>query len=384
MFSQSWSGRFDQLTGDPVASSELRRLLDLAIQIQQIGAPTGHEQERAAFVLNAFSREGLKDVDLDGLGNVYGRLPGGSQRPPLIISAHLDTVFPGGTACTTTQAGDRIEGPGIGDNSLGVAALLGLVWALRQSQMEFSSDVWLVANVGEEGLGNLRGMKQVTQRFGGAVLGYVVVEGTALGHVYHRAVGSRRYRVTARTAGGHSWSDYGQPSAIHELSRLVTRLTSLPVPTMPRTTLNVGVISGGTGVNVLAAEAHFELDVRSEGVETLAAMASRVESEIQAAQKPGVDLDVEVIGERPAGMVPADHPLVRLAVECLAEQGIAASLTAGSTDANVPLSLGYPAIVLGITTGGGAHTLHEYINIAPIPGGMAQLVNFVERLLAGR
>jgi tripeptide aminopeptidase len=162
----------------------------------------------------------------------------------------------------------------LGDNSLGVAALFGLVWALRERKIELEGDVWFVANVGEEGLGDLRGMKAIVDRFGADVLAYLVLEGMALGHVYHRAVGVKRYRVKARTKGGHSWSDYGQPSAVHELAKLVVQLTALDLPKEPRTTMNVGKISGGTSVNVIAAEAFMDLDLRSEGQEALAELVS--------------------------------------------------------------------------------------------------------------
>jgi acetylornithine deacetylase/succinyl-diaminopimelate desuccinylase-like protein len=279
-----------------------------------------------------------------------------------------------------TREEDRIYGPGIGDNSLGVAALFGLLWVLRERKEKPAGDIWLVANVGEEGLGDLRGMKAVTDRFGADVLAYLVLEGAALGHVYHRAVGVRRYRVSARTAGGHSWSDYGQPSAVHELARLVTQITALPVPTHPRTTLNVGLISGGTGVNVLASEATLELDLRSESVDTLNELIGQVEQKITSANRDGVTIAMETIGQRPAGEIALNHPLVKLAGECISEKGLNPVFTSGSTDANVPLSLDYPAVVLGITTGGSAHTVHEYIDVAPVKSGMEQLTEFVSRV----
>ena len=247
----------------------LDRLLVLAIRIQQIPAPTLDEKQRAEFVREQFVNEGLQDVSGDSAGNVFGRLAGKGTERPLIISAHLDTVFPRNTSLHSTRQEERIYGPGIGDNSLGVASLFGLLWLIRQRDLELAGDIWLVANVGEEGLGDLRGMKAVVERFGSEVQAYLVLEGTALGHIYHRAIGVQRYRVRMRTVGGHSWSDYGQPSAIHELAQLVTQITALPVPVSPRTTLNVGLISGGTGINVLAAEAMLELDLRSEAIEAL-------------------------------------------------------------------------------------------------------------------
>ncbi len=356
------------------------RLLNLAIQIQQIPAPTFAEKARAEFVRELMVKERLLDVSMDTVDNVYGRLPGDGTGKPLIVSAHLDTVFPLETSLATTRKEDRVYGPGIGDNSLGVAALFGLLWALRQSVYKTPGDIWLVGNVGEEGLGNLRGMQALVDRFGADVLAYLVIEGTALAHVYHRAIAVQRYRVAVRTAGGHSWSDYGQPSAIHELARIVTQMTSLPLPASPRTSLNVGLISGGTGVNVLAPEATLELDVRSEDPQALDGLVRRVEEIVQAANREGVQSQMGMIGQRPAGQIAQDHPLVRLAEQCLSERGLRASFTSGSTDANIPLSRGYPALVLGITTGGSAHTVQEYIDISPIEQGIQQLVEFVQRV----
>ena len=358
----------------------LNRLFVLAIQIQQIPAPTTDEKARGEFIRGLFIKEGLIDVSGDIVGNVYGRLAGEGTQPPLIISAHLDTVFPRNTSLHSTREEGRIYGPGIGDNSLGLAALFGLVWLLREREVNLPGDIWFVANVGEEGLGDLRGMKAVVERFGSNVRAYLVLEGTALGHVYHRAIGVRRYRVTVLTVGGHSWSDYGQPSAVHELAHLVTKITALPVPANPRTTLNVGLITGGTGINVLASEAKLELDLRSETIEALGDLVQRVEEKIRSANKEGVRVEMEVIGKRPAGEIGTDHPLVRLAGECLSVQGLKATFTSGSTDANVPLSLGYPALVLGVTTGGGAHTVHEYIDTKPAGKGMEQLASFVCRV----
>jgi len=260
------------------------------------------------------------------------------------------------------------------------------LWGVRERRFDFANaplsatrnDIWFVANVGEEGLGDLRGMKAVVDRFGAEVTGYLVLEGMALGCVYHRAIGVKRYRVTAKTAGGHSWSDYGKPSAIHELSKLMVELTSMKLPESPRTTMNVGKISGGTSINVIASEASLELDLRSEGQESLAELISQVEKKIEQASQADVAFEAEVIGQRPAGEISADHPLIQLAQECIREQGLEPTLTSGSTDANIPLSKGFPALVLGVTTGGGAHTVNEFINIEPIEKGVKQLLSFVQ------
>jgi acetylornithine deacetylase/succinyl-diaminopimelate desuccinylase-like protein len=362
----------------------VERVIDLAIRIQQIPAPTFAEGERAEFVRALFEREGLNDVEMDEVGNVYGLLSANqtltADSRPLVISAHLDTVFPADTDLRITRRDGLIHGPGLGDNSLGVAALFGLLWGLRERNIKLNGDVWFVANVGEEGLGDLRGMKAVVERFGPEVQAYLVIEGMALGSIYHRATGVKRYRVTVKTAGGHSWSDYGKPSAIHELSKLVVELTSLKLPESPRTTMNVGRISGGTSVNTIASEVWMELDLRSEGRESLADLISQVEKMIREANQPEVRFEAEVIGERPAGEISAIHPLIELAMECLREHGLVAALTSGSTDANIPLSKGYPALVLGIATGGAAHTTNEFINPSLVGKGLEQLAMFVKRV----
>jgi acetylornithine deacetylase/succinyl-diaminopimelate desuccinylase-like protein len=368
-------------------TNTIDRIIDLAIQIQQIAAPTFHEQERAKFVREMFEREGLKDVAMDEVGNVYGLLKverRTSNVKPLIISAHLDTIFPFEMDLIVKREDGKIHGIGIGDNSLGVAALFGLVWMLRHRNIELNGDVWFVANTCEEGLGDLRGMRAVIDRFGAGVQAYLVLEGMALGHVYHRAVGVKRYRVTAQTQGGHSWSDYGQPSAVLELSKLIVQLSSLKLPAKPRTTMNVGKISGGTSINAIPAEAWMELDLRSEGQAELAELVEGVERLIEAADRPGVRVEAEVIGARPAGELSAKHPLVKLAQACLREQGLDAMLTSGSTDANIPLSKGYPALVLGVSKGGGAHTKNEFIETAPIEKGIEHLVRFVSSVFSGQ
>jgi acetylornithine deacetylase/succinyl-diaminopimelate desuccinylase-like protein len=375
------------------------RLLDLAIAIQQIPAPTFQEAERAKFVRLRFADEGLADVNMDGVGNVYGRLAGAGSEKALVVSAHLDTVFLSSVDLHFERQPERILAPGIGDNSLGVAGLLGLVWALRQGGLTLPGDLWLVANVCEEGLGNLDGIRAVVDRFGSGPpraghrpgvlpgtgtanvpLAYIVLEGMALGHVTHRGLGVRRTRITIRTPGGHSWIDYGQPSAIHELTALSTRLTALDLPPTPRTTLNVGIISGGTSVNTIAAEAMLELDLRSESDEALEAMAGQVEQIVQAAKKPGVTVEAEMIGWRPSGELPAEHPLVRLAQDCLRAVGVEPHLKIGSTDANLPLSRGLASITIGLTTGGRAHTVDEFIDLAPLEKGMEQLTRLVSRV----
>jgi tripeptide aminopeptidase len=364
-------------------SSFIRRVLDQAVAIQQIPSPTFQEGCRAAFVRDGFISEGLAEVMLDPLGNVYGCLRGSDSSRPMVVSAHLDTVFPASTDLTIWQEPGKIYGPGIGDNSLGVAGLFALIWIFRQRNPSLPGDIWFVANIGEEGLGDLRGMRAVVDRFGNAVRAYLILEGMALGQVYHRALGVQRYRITTRAAGGHSWVDFGRPSAIHELAALVTRLTKLSLPGRPRTTLNVGVISGGTSVNTIAAEATLELDLRSEAERTLRILVEQVLELVAYSNQPDVQVTADLIGSRQPGRIAADHPLVLLARGCLEEQGITPNLSIGSTDANVPLSRGLPAVCIGLTTGQGAHTTKECINVEPIAKGLAQLTALVEGGMRG-
>ncbi|MEJ2757000.1 MAG: M20/M25/M40 family metallo-hydrolase, partial [Anaerolineales bacterium] len=231
-----------------MADSTIDRIIQRAIEIQQIPAPTFEEQERAAFVMAGFENEGLEQVSIDKIGNVYGLLPGENAKTSIVVSAHTDTVFPADTDLRITREGNHIYGPGIGDNSLGVAGLFGLLWMLREQKIQLPGDLWLVANVGEEGLGDLAGMKKVVDRFGDSPLGYIILEGLAFGRLYHRGLGVRRYRISVETVGGHSWVDYGNPSAIHELSLIAADILALRIPYRRRTSINIGKISGGVSI----------------------------------------------------------------------------------------------------------------------------------------
>jgi acetylornithine deacetylase/succinyl-diaminopimelate desuccinylase-like protein len=359
------------------------------VEIQQIPAKTFHEQQRGQFIYTTFQKSGLKNSFIDAAGNVYAQLKGRGERQPLVVSAHLDTVFPPGTDLTVKRSSEKITGPGIGDNSLGVAGLFGLYWALgvmdggEIAPSLLAGDVWLVANVAEEGLGNLAGMKAVVDRFGKGALAYIVLEGMSLGQIYHRGLGVRRYRIKVHTKGGHSWVDYGSPSAIHQLAEIVVKFSHLALPVQPRTSLNVGLMSGGTSVNTIAADAHLELDLRSTSITVLEGISRQVEALVDEADRRGREgshAEAEVIGTRPAGEIPSDHPLVKLAVESYAANGIRVKLNIGSTDTNEPLSRGFPAICVGLTSGGGAHTLDEYIDTKPVSQGLKSLVDLVRSI----
>ena len=369
--------------------SIVERILDLAVQIQQIPSPTFEEGLRAKFIYDQFLSIGPAAISVDDPGNISVCLMGRGNKPPLVVSAHLDTVFPLGTALTCTRAEGRISGPGIGDNSLGLAGLFGLYWYFSEGKQQKSGisdlpgDIWLVGNVGEEGLGNLKGMKSIVDRFGNEPSAYLVLEGMPLGQIYTRGLGVRRYRIHVHTRGGHSWVDYGRPSAIHEIAELVVKIKNMPMPIGPRSSLNIGIIKGGTSVNTIASDASLELDLRSESSQELTHLVEQVEQFVKEANDRGrgeVVVQAEVIGDRPGGEIPTTHPLVRAAIDCYTREGIPVKLNIGSTDANVPLSRGYPAICLGLTNGGGSHTTGEYIETAPLDQGFRILVNLVRSI----
>ena len=355
------------------------RLTLLAIDVQQIAAPTFDEAARAAFVAKQLASFGLADVETDDLQNVYARYPSRGDRRPILVSAHTDTVFPFETDLSIRRETGRVYGPGLGDNSLGVAGLLWLAELLVQNEVQFPGDLWLVANVGEEGLGDLRGIRQVIDRLGDEVAATIVVEGLAFGYIYHAGIAVRRYCVQAKTGGGHSWLHYGRPSAVHGLAQLTGELATLQLPSKPRTTLNIGKLVGGTSVNTIANSAEFELDLRSEDAATLLALCNDVETLIAAAEeKYNLEIKSEICGDRPAGNIPADHPLVQLASTVLKYVGVDKPiLERGSTDANIPLSRGYPAVTVGLSRGGNTHRPDEFVELQHLRAGMEQLLLLV-------
>jgi tripeptide aminopeptidase len=363
----------------PLPDHFVESILELTCTIQAIPAPTFNESLRAAYFLKQFSNQGLTDVQMDAAGNILGRLPGSANARPLVVSAHMDTVHPIETPLTLQRLDDRIIGPGIGDNAMGLAAIIGLIRSLRMRSEKLPGDLWLVINVGEEGLGDLRGIQAVVDRFENKPLAYLVLEGMGLGTILNRGLGVERYRIKVHTLGGHSWVDYGQPSAIHELCSIVTRLAALQLPRVPCTTLNAGIIHGGTSINTIAAEAWIELDLRSEDGYALANLTSEVRTMVKTVQRSGVQVEMDRIGKRLAGQLANTHPLVRLASSVLAEVGIEARLDIASTDANLPLSRGYPAICIGLTNGNFAHTKEEYILTHPVKQGLMQLHQLVVR-----
>lgn len=355
-------------------SARLDEVVDLTVTIQQIPAPTFHEGRRAQFIERHFRKQGLRQVQLDDLHNVYGLLPGRSPNAlPVIVSAHIDTVFGPETDLSVGRNGQRVYGPGIADNSLGVAALLLLAETLQACDLRPQRPIWFVANVAEEGLGDLKGMRAVVDRFG-KTAAYLVLEGGLYGYICHQAIGVRRYRVDVTAPGGHSWGAFGSPSAIHVLGRLIADIDQIELPEDPKSTYNVGLVEGGTAINAIAQSAHMLLDLRSEDPEALDALVHEVEALAAAADaKPDVTVTMDVIGSRPSGRLSRTAPLARWAVAALKAVGCnEIEFTAGSTDANIPLSRRFPAVCVGLSRSGNTHRPDEYMEVEPIPSGLGQ------------
>lgn len=354
---------------------DARRTLERAIAIQQVPAPTFAEARRAEVVCNYFQALGLQDVRQDDLYNVVGRWPGiEPERPAVLVTAHLDTVFAPDVDLAVRKFAGRVRGAGLGDNSLGVAALIGLAEALTARQLRLPADIWFAATSREEGLGNLDGVRAVWEVLGEHLGAAIVVEGMALGRIYHAGIAVRRLRIVCRAPGGHSWLHFGQPSAVHGVVAVGHEILSLVPPSVPRTTYNIGLISGGHSVNSLATEAELCLDLRSEDAATLRDFEREVRACVdRVARTPGLTFRVEVVGDRPAGAIEQGHPLVQLAAAALEAVGISPTYERGSTDANFLLAVGLPAVTIGVSHGGNAHRPDEFIETGPVSVGLKQL-----------
>ena len=354
-----------------IAQDLVDDLGSLTERVASVAAPTGEEGERSRLVADFF-RDAQLSVHVDDLADVVAVVPGSSSGPAVLLAAHLDTVFPVGTPLSITRSDDRIIGPGVGDNSLGVAALMLIPTLLARAGIRPAVDLLLAADVGEEGLGNLRGMHAVMDAWPGTGA-VVAIEGHNLGRLTHVAVGSRRLRLTARGPGGHSWGDAGRPSAIHALGGVVSQLSALSLSRTPKTSLNVGTFEGGVSVNTIAPTATCVIDLRSVDDTSLGHLATQVQHIVDAHNGGGITITIEVIGDRPAGIVPLDSAIVRHATAVLEALGVEATFDASSTDANVPISRGIPAVCIGLSHGGNVHREDEYVELGPAAMGLAQL-----------
>lgn len=355
--------------GPDAYRTEAELVIARTVELCAVPAPPLREADRAAVVLRWWRDDGL-DPFRDDVGNVWARLRPGAG-PALLVAAHLDTVFGPEVPHRTVREGDRLVGPGVGDDTVAVAALSSLH---RLLPAEFPVPLWIVATVGEEGLGNLKGMTAALDAPPQPVAALIALEGNYLGRVTTTGVGSHRLAVTVHGPGGHAWEDADTPSAVHVAAALIHRLDRLPRPD-GRTSLNVGTVTGGTSINARAGHCAFQLDLRAErqaALDALVAGAERVLAD-PAHTEGGIRVDTEVIGRRPAGGIPASHPLVRTATAALSAAGLTPRLTAASTDANAAYARGIPAVTLGITTGDLTHTESEWIDLPPVPTGLAVL-----------
>ena len=333
-----------------------------------IPAPPFAEQARAQYFLDQFTILGLTNPHIDAEGNALAELTTNNQQlttsPVILLSAHLDTVFPAGTNCTPTEDGPKILAPGACDNAAGLAALLAIAAALRHAEIVPACTILFAANVGEEGEGDLRGMKHLfsSEPYANCIKAAIALEGSSNEMIVDRALGSRRLRVTVTGPGGHSWADAGRPNPILALSAGLLAIARIPLPRNPRTTLNVGTISGGTSVNSIPPSATADLDLRS----TSATQLDRIELAIlktldSTIATEGLHLHVERIGNRQPGILPESAQLHRSLRAVDRHLRLATASRIGSTDANLPLSLGIPALAIGSGgTGGGMHTLDEW------------------------
>ncbi len=369
-------------------NAKVRRALDYLKSIEpetieeqikfcEIPAPTFEEAKRGDYFKRRFAELGLKNVRIDGIGNVIGEWTGANPSAPvLVLAAHLDTVFPAETPLKTKREGTKISLPGIGDDCRGLTVLLAVIRAMKETRIETEGTIVFVANVGEEGLGDLRGVRHL---FNGEMKGkathFISVDGVGL-DITNRAVGVVRYRLTFRGPGGHSYGAFGMASPIHALGRAIEKISRFEVPRQPKTTFNVGKVDGGTSVNSIAHTAWMEVDLRSESKEELAKMDGDLKRVVQQAldeengtwakfgkSQAKLTVEMKMVSQRPAGYQAPDTPIVQIATAADARLGIPSKLVSGSTDSNIPLSLGVPSITIdGGGDGRGAHSLDEYFD----------------------
>ena len=369
----------------------------------EIPAPPFKEGIRAAYFLEQLKIRGLDDAYIDSEGNVIGVRAGESQgvEPPLLIAAHLDTVFPEGTDTTVRLRGGRYYAPGIGDDSRGLAAILTIVDVLNDSEIKTVRDIMFVGNVGEEGRGDLRGIKQIFKDHPD-IGAFLSIDGVRLNRITTGGTGSRRFEFQFSGPGGHSFGAFGIASAIHAMGRAIAKISEIRTPSLPKTTFTVGTVKGGTSVNSIAANATFAIDMRSNDIEQLAllerkAKAAALEAVLEEnARWPEGDIKVEfvLIGDRPAGRTHAEEPIVQIAALAISASGLELrGLSTSSTDSNIPMSLGIPAITIaGGGNGGGAHSPGEWFvpteshkgpqTALLIALGMAGIVNETKPLLS--
>ena len=354
----------DLKADDDIALAEQKR-------ITEIPAPPYKEKIRAEYFLKRFVELGFKDAAIDSEGNVIALRKGsGGGRPKLVVSAHLDTVFPEGTDVTVKEKDGAILAPGIGDDSRGLAALLSLIKSINANGIATVGDILFVGTVGEEELGNLRGVKALF-RDHADIDGFISIDGLGISRVVNQATGSHRYEMIFKGPGGHSFQEFGLPSAIHAMGRAIAKISELQTPSDPKTTFTVGTVSGGTSVNAIAAEARMAVDMRSDSTEELLKLEARLLDLVKQAvrdenarwKSDKMTVEIKLIGDRPAGIVAMDSPIVQATARAVSIVTRAPRVTfaGSSTDSNLAMSLGIPAVTIGGGgEGGNWHSRNEW------------------------
>jgi tripeptide aminopeptidase len=354
------------------------RMIADTIQLTEIEAPPFKEARRGKAFLEMLRQAGLSDVTVDSAGNVIGVRKGLGRGPIVAIAAHLDTVFPEGTNVKVHREGTKLRAPGVADNAHSLAVMLSIVRALESAKVQTASDILFVGNVGEEGPGDLRGMKYLFQQgpYRGRIKMFISLDNAGVGNtIVINAVGSKRYRVTFKGPGGHSFGAFGIVNPAFALGNAIEKFSKMPLPTSRTTTFNVGVIGGGTSVNSIPFESWMEIDLRSESKEQLNTLAATVvqlmkeaadeENLARSIAQGAVSVDVQLIGDRPSGQISVNAPIVQTSTAVIRAFGMNPTYSTGSTDSNIPISMGIPAITIDCGgLGGRVHALDEWLDLS--------------------
>ena len=359
---------------------EYDRFVEELVQLTEIPAPPFGEEVRASTYMAMLRDAGLTNVEMDQIGNVMGLRPGTGEAPLLAVAAHLDTVFPEGTEVEVRREGNRLRAPGIGDDTAGLATLLAVARVLNETDLETESDLLFIGNVGEEGPGDLRGVKHLFRdgKYKDQIGGFISVESGGQSTITTGALGSLRYRVTFKGPGGHSYGAFGLVSPAYAMGNAIRKVSAISVPDTPKTTFNIGIVEGGTSVNSIPFETSMVVDMRSESrdeleklVETfldLVHEAVEEENATRSISEGQIELEMTLVGDRPSGQTSESATIVKFAVAAFEAFGIRPTFRISSTDSNVPISLGIPAITIGRGgLGGRSHSLDEWVDIEREP-----------------
>ena len=364
------------------------RFVKELIALTEIPAPPFKEERRAAAYLGMLQQHGLSEVERDQEGNVMGVRRGTGGGPMLAVLAHLDTVFPEGTDVKVRREGTRLMAPGIGDDTRALALMLSVIRAMNAAKLTTRSDILFVGNVGEEGEGDLRGVKYLLRKgkYKDRITLFLSIDGGEQGTITRGGVGSKRYRVAFKGPGGHSYGAFGLVNPAYAMAAAIARFSDIQVPASPKTTFNVGVVSGGTSVNSIPAEVSMDVDIRSESCAELAKVdatflsivknAVADENRARSTREGRIEADPRVIGERPCGETSMEAPILKTAAAVVQSFGLKPAYSISSTDSNIPMSMGIPALTIGRGgPGGRSHSPDEWIDVAA--PGVAQSVEVV-------